>query len=375
MRRLTVKKIIYGVGAAAGTYIVGGTILDAVSNAITQISWRFTIVGSGVLVIVWIFLRLGLNRYPIEWKGVRIKRLGYYNACAFLGVALLIWTPPFLRLFSSSESDPSLALTAKERDENLREQNLQRAIDKLRFNAIDVSVSFRLDVPLDHPPLAAYRARLERCIHLIVSTQRLACGAQNPYPTLYPAEFKHVCVPPGSELYPRPNSESLAYLVLNHPGMLFLFFKPPSRESYAGIKPDLTFSFHQDVSKLKNKNEAVRLCYEISTKTLYLRGNELRMPHSAWKSNEEITSLSDLRQASLIVRPTTYLLVFRGDDKGTGGQLIDESLTAVQIAKTTRLSSITLAFSDGTRWELPVSRFTRVEDDGGARYTMKGPLL
>lgn len=100
MPSLTFRKVILGIAAAAGSYIVGGAILDSVSNAIAQINWSVTVTGTFVLVLLWIILRLFLKRQPLQWKNYRVTRLGYYPACTFVGIILLLWTPPVVTLVS-----------------------------------------------------------------------------------------------------------------------------------------------------------------------------------------------------------------------------------------------------------------------------------
>jgi tetratricopeptide (TPR) repeat protein len=94
------RKAILGIVAAGSSYIVGGAILDAVSNAISQINWSLTIIGTLVSILLWLTIRIILKKHPIQWHNYRVTRLGYYPTCAFVGIILLLWTPPILKQFN-----------------------------------------------------------------------------------------------------------------------------------------------------------------------------------------------------------------------------------------------------------------------------------
>jgi hypothetical protein len=69
MRGLSVKKVILGIVAAAGSFVAGGALLDSISNAIALVNWRLTLIGSIDLILLWFGLQAGLKKHPIEWHG------------------------------------------------------------------------------------------------------------------------------------------------------------------------------------------------------------------------------------------------------------------------------------------------------------------
>lgn len=106
--------MVLGVSAAAGAYVAAGALLDAVGNAITLVNWGVTIAGTILVILLWIGSRVVLKRRAVQWGVYRVKRLGYYPACAFCGVLLLLWTPPILRSIRDSPSGkPSKSVNAK----------------------------------------------------------------------------------------------------------------------------------------------------------------------------------------------------------------------------------------------------------------------
>jgi len=343
----------------AGVFVAGGGVALAVS------AYR----AAEILIAIGVASFVAKGIYDL-WSKKHRKEIGVILCVAGMGAILGV-----VALIESNL--PPHAVAKEPVTESAEEQNLklQRGIDEIRFNGIDVSVTFRLDVPMDHPHLAAYRTRLERCIQKIVTTQRLACGAHNPFPTPYPSRFEQVCISPSTELYPRGNSEVVAHMILNQPGMIFNFYKSLSMESYlsGASSPDLTFAVDQNRSESQNLNQDIMLCYEITTNTLYLTAHEVLVPHHTWKSNGQITSVSDLRRASVSIVPMTSLVVFKPDEKGAGSDLIDESHVAMQISKGMRLKAIAFEFSDGTHWELPMSRLTRVDEDIAVTYVYVAP--
>jgi len=246
----------------------------------------------------------------------------------------------------------------------LRAQNveLQANVNRLLFPIKDISVTFRIDVPLVHPDLAGYRARLERCAAQIVSTQRVQCGATSPIRTAYPAQIEQICISPGTELYPQP-SELLAYSILSQPGIVFTVYKAFSKELYLrrDFAPDLSFFMNERLDSPDNKKDSrVSLCYEIKTKTLFLRGTKVPVDPQGFKSNGKIIAISDLRKATFLIHPMTFLAILKEDERGTGVAMIDQSVVAMQISETTTLRNVTLHFSNGEDIEMsnlaPINR-------------------
>lgn len=98
MSNFSTKKIAACLLFVLGSYVVGGAILDTIGNALSLINWAITIVGSILLIILWLSLNLLLNHHPVSWGQYNVKKLGIYPLSSFIGIALLLWTPPFLIL-------------------------------------------------------------------------------------------------------------------------------------------------------------------------------------------------------------------------------------------------------------------------------------
>jgi tetratricopeptide (TPR) repeat protein len=118
MSSFPIRKTLLGIAAAGSSYLVGAAFLDAVSNAISQINWAATITGTSVIFLLWLALQVFLKKHPVQWLSIRVTRLGYYPACTFIGIILLLWTPPVFNLFHSTskkeEALPSVKATSKE---------------------------------------------------------------------------------------------------------------------------------------------------------------------------------------------------------------------------------------------------------------------
>ena len=98
MSKWSIKKLMRGFAAFGGAYVLGGTILDAIGNALALINWPLTIGGTIAVVCVWLALRAVLKRYPAQLGKYSIKRLNYLPACGLLGFLVLLWTPPLINL-------------------------------------------------------------------------------------------------------------------------------------------------------------------------------------------------------------------------------------------------------------------------------------
>lgn len=96
MRSWSAKKLFYGLLAFGGAYLLGGEILNAVSNAMAHINWYFTILGTVACLCLWFTLQAVLRRHPADFRTYSIKRLTYLPACGLVGIFLLLWTPPIV---------------------------------------------------------------------------------------------------------------------------------------------------------------------------------------------------------------------------------------------------------------------------------------
>ena len=318
---------------------------------------------------------------------------------AIFGVYVTFWPPPepyrkkFLLgfIFLTVVSVGVIGVQARNRSKEqakqdkiqseLRAQNVELTvnIDRLLSPIKEMSVSFRVDVPLTHPELAGYRARLERCIERIVATQRPQCGATSPIGTAYSAEFEQVCVTPDDELYPKLESELLAHSVLTNARIAFSVFKTFSKASFVNgqLNPDLRFVAGETFdSPERKKTPRVRLCFEIKTKTVFMMGSNVPVRPEQWHSNGKVVAIPDLKRATFIIYPMTFLGILKQDERGTGLQLIPESVTAMRISETTTLRKLTLHFSNSEDIEMSPPKLTTINikrDEFESRYYLYDP--
>lgn len=117
MARVTPKKLLQGFIAFGSAYLLGGAILDSISNALAHINWRFTITGTVVLACIWIAIQVILKQYPASSGAYNIRRLKYVPACALAGYLLLLWTPQILSLFKQAPTRSPIVNEVKASDE------------------------------------------------------------------------------------------------------------------------------------------------------------------------------------------------------------------------------------------------------------------
>jgi hypothetical protein len=255
-------------------------------------------------------------------------------------------------------------------------QKLQKNLALIRFQNETASVEFRLDVPLEHPQLANYRSRLEKCVEQMERTQRLACGANHFSLSAYPAKIKQIWIGADTELFPKTDSELVAYSVFNYPALRFRFFnrKLPYPGGLHLIHPVLSFSLSQTLDSPENlKQRVTKLCYDFETKRVFLFGSQVLVKHDEWSTNDSISSISDLDDTFVVIEPSTSSAIIKVDETGSGARLIDESIISEEISETVTLSHVTLTFSNGKVIEMPSDKLTRKKHQSGKPYFVYFP--
>lgn len=102
--------ILVGVASA-------GTLLDAISNAVSLVSPSFTYIGSAILATLWLLTELAAILFGIPWvtggsRKVRFKSLGPKLRLGLLGVLILLWIPRLGDIPTSrNESIPAVNIT------------------------------------------------------------------------------------------------------------------------------------------------------------------------------------------------------------------------------------------------------------------------
>ena len=81
-----------------GGILAFGTLLDAISNAISLVNQRVAVVGSLLILGCWAVVELAIKKYAPVWRGVdgadqRITRLGTQPRLFVVGMLMLLWIP------------------------------------------------------------------------------------------------------------------------------------------------------------------------------------------------------------------------------------------------------------------------------------------
>jgi hypothetical protein len=97
----THQKIATGIVLVLGGFLLVGTLLDAVGNAVALIVPAVTYAGTVLLLVLLLGLNWWLKRRPMEWiaRGnhrVRIRRLGRGPVLGVVGAVALLWVPRIL---------------------------------------------------------------------------------------------------------------------------------------------------------------------------------------------------------------------------------------------------------------------------------------
>jgi len=286
---------------------------------------------------------LGLIQLGLAYLGWRVsapehKMLGYF----FLGVGLLGVSLTIALAYRAASS----------------QGELQRQLERVLFKINDVSVSFRIKVPLEHPALKDYRLRVEKCAQQMKETLQLQCGAgPHSFDIAGRTYLKDFSIPTNSELYPRQQTEEIPYLLLTQPAIkVGMFVAQPTYQEGVGIqsKPDLSFMagklMHAPDNNPPGRASFVLLYYDIETKTLFIEGTRVPTIEGNWHSNGQIASIPDLTNAWVSLFPiiSTPKLA-----NVLGGDTVEWQTTR-EIDKTCSLEEVTLYVSNG--WEFPIGK-------------------
>jgi hypothetical protein len=247
------------------------------------------------------------------------------------------------------------ARTARDSDEQRKElQNqITDAANRVLFQIRDLSVSFRIRIPLDHPALRDYRERVERCAEDMLRARDYKCGATAKTTDPENMAISNFYIVPHSELYPRQNTELIAHTLLSHVKVEVHLFRAATKVQQVGHSlenADLKFSIYKNLDGRDNANPShdtmyVALYYDIPSKSLFMQGFRVPPDETTLQTNGNITSAPDLRTATLRVQPRISLVRITGNDRGF--QLTQEWLTAYEISKTASLDYFAIHMSNG----------------------------
>jgi len=276
---------------------------------------------------------------------------------------------------------------SSERRARAERKELQDQIAGLRLDVSrslikieDVSVSFRVRVPLDHPALLSFRQRVEKCAQEIIIANALKCGAAPHTVSIATgATIRDFFLNPGTELYPNQQTETVAYTLLNNASVDIGLFKdaPPSAQQLFSFsaKPDLRFLITETLDRPENRNPAngtayVGLFYDIDSKSLFVEGNRVPVNNATWRTNGKVASPLDLQNAFAMFSPSLYLIsvtLTRGPTP--------EWITAMEISRTISLKTVTLHMSKGYDFEFSNDRLDKAMkakgENGSPVYVVK----
>jgi len=283
-----------------------------------------------------------------------------FIAAGVMGTSAVLWQ----QHRASKRADAERA--ALETRLNDLQQQLNEQTNRVLFQIKDVSVSFWIRVPLDHPALRDYRERVERCAAEILAAQTMRCGA---IPHTLQAPIRDFFLTIGSQLYPNPQKELVAYALLDQASIDVGLFKDAKQDAkQVDIdKPDLRFRVSKQLDSPENNNFAENIVYvapyyDIETKSLFVEG--IRVPPSQfnWRTNGKIASLPDLPRALLVLRPSLSLGSFTlsGGESGSPQQAY---ALAQEISRNVTLERIKLYMSNGYEFEFSGDRLGKVGRD------------
>lgn len=252
-------------------------------------------------------------------------------------------------------------------------KSIREDVIRSLFKIEDVFVSFKINVPMDHPTLQGYRERMERCAEEIVKSQSYKCGAApHTVDTASKNPIKDFSLGIGTEIYPDKQKEAIAYVLLDYVAVDVRLFKDNKPTIEQVGSPDLRFRITKMLDSPQNHNASnntayVGLYHEVGSQSIVLEGNRVPVNDQTWKTNGKIASLSDLQSAFLTVHPDISLvsLTIRGDS-GTEDRrftFTQEWLAANEIAKTASLTELTLYVSRGYEFQLTKGRLDKLGSD------------
>jgi hypothetical protein len=298
---------------------------------------------SGIFWDIALAAALGILQLGLAYLGWRVsapehKMLGYvFLLVGLFGVGLTV----------------ALAYRAAS-----SQNELQGQLNRLLFQINDVSVSFRIKVPLDHPALSSYRARIEKCAEEIAAVGQMRCGATPHSVDISPnAPVKDFFLPVGSELFPNPQTEEMAYTLLDQAAVVVSLFKttkPNARQPESLTNSDLRFMVNKQLDSPANvtpdNTHYIALYYDIASKSLFVQGNRVPVNEATWKTNGSIAALPDLQQTSLMASPSVSLISLVETDIGYRATMATAIANEIS-QKTISLERLTLHMSKGYEFD------------------------
>jgi hypothetical protein len=118
------QEIYRWVGYIFTGLIALGSVLSAINNSRSLISWPVTLIGSAAILLFWIYLNIHLKRKPFEWKAgngrlIKISKLKLKNHLFIVGIILLLWIPRLISMFEVNPQQPRITVSPAKPNEVL----------------------------------------------------------------------------------------------------------------------------------------------------------------------------------------------------------------------------------------------------------------
>jgi hypothetical protein len=92
------QKLIKWIGFIIAGVLMGGALLDSLSNAVAIVSPKVTYTASAIVIASWVFVESTIRLFRPSWVGVgntrfRLHSLGPQIRLAIVGILALLWIP------------------------------------------------------------------------------------------------------------------------------------------------------------------------------------------------------------------------------------------------------------------------------------------
>jgi len=103
------QKFIVRISWIVAGFLALGTLFDAISNAISIVTFPIAIVGSALIGLTWVLAQLWLRSNPLKWTTnnteLKIKKLGWKVTLTMAGMVCLLWLPAIITSIGSTSEE------------------------------------------------------------------------------------------------------------------------------------------------------------------------------------------------------------------------------------------------------------------------------
>ncbi len=258
-----------------------------------------------------LFLKIGLQLLAVS-IAIIVSFLDYVAHDKRTRRFRLIRRAPFILSLLLLASSVGLTVWDDRADEAARRE-LQLQLESASQPVQEVSLGFSVRVPMTHPRLRSYWARLSRGINSTLSTKEARFGLYISSRSAT-GEMLNLGVSESSPLFPNAAREPLAYFLLNFVGIRADFYAPENKEFSESSKADLslplTAIIDRSVPILRRQGNdfaITSLSYDTRSKQVLVTANDWQVPSGNWQSNGRLQSLPAIMRSVLVVRFYGYM--------------------------------------------------------------------